>query len=43
MAEKPGRDPADPPSEQESRPGVTLATLAVDDRGNITWEWKDRR
>jgi len=39
MAEKPGRDPADSPSEQGS-PGSGPGHLAEDDRGNITWEWK---
>lgn len=40
MADKPDTKPVAPkstPASNESDPG----RLAVDDRGNVTWEWKD--
>lgn len=42
MAEKPGDKPdpkAPKPDDKSSEPG----RLGVDDRGNVTWEWKDER
>jgi hypothetical protein len=39
MAEKPDRSPADSPPEQESS-GSDPGHYTVDDRGNVTWEWK---
>jgi hypothetical protein len=42
MAEKPGDKPvpkAPKPDDTSSEPG----RLGVDDRGNVTWEWKDER
>jgi hypothetical protein len=42
MADKPGSKPTSSAPKPAPQTGSEAGTMGLDDRGNVTWEWKDQ-